>query len=328
VADRPDGDPASSGGVAWQALLAEAAARLRTGAVPSPDAEARWIVEAASGYEGAEFVAGLTTLATVGGVSRLDRMVARRLAGEPLQYVLGRWAFRTLDLMVDHRVLIPRPETEVVAGVALAELARQAAPGLTLLAADLGTGSGAIGLSLAAERADVAVVLTDASADALAVARANLAGIGRAATRVRVSEPGSWFDALPGELAGRLHVVVANPPYVAAADPLPAEVCEWEPPSALFGGGPEGTAALEVLIDGAGSWLAPGGALVLELAPAQASAMLARARDRGYEEVRVVKDLSGRDRALAARWPASPPAGSPADPAGSPARSSVSGVQS
>jgi release factor glutamine methyltransferase len=143
-----------------------------------------------------------------------------------------------------------------------------------------------------------------------------------------VSEPGSWFDALPGELAGRLHVVVANPPYVAAADPLPAEVREWEPPSALFGGGPEGTAALEVLIDGAGSWLAPGGALVLELAPAQASAMLARARDRGYEEVRVVKDLSGRDRALAARWPASPPAGSPADPAGSPARSSVSGVQS
>lgn len=328
MADRPDGDPASSGGVAWQALLAEAAARLRSGAVPSPDAEARWIVEAASGYEGAEFVAGLTTLATVGGVTRLDRMVARRLAGEPLQYVLGRWAFRTLDLMVDHRVLIPRPETEVVAGVALAELARQAAPGLTLLAADLGTGSGAIGLSLAAERADVAVVLTDASADALAVARANLAGIGRAATRVRVSEPGSWFDALPAELAGRLHVVVANPPYVAAADPLPAEVREWEPPSALFGGGPEGTAALEVLIDGAGSWLAPGGALVLELAPAQASAMLARARDRGYEEVRVVKDLSGRDRALAARWPASPPARPPADPAGSPARSSVSGVQS
>lgn len=285
----------------WRELLAEAVDRLEGGGAASAEAEARWIVEAASGYEGAEFATGLDELATVGGVTRFDRMVARRLAGEPLQYVLGRWAFRTLDLMVDPRVLIPRPETEVVTGVGLTELARQAQAGLRLLAADLGTGSGAIGLSLVAERADVDVVLTDASPQALEVARANLAGLGRAATRVTIAEPAPWFDALPPELHGRLHLVVSNPPYVADDDELDPAVRQWEPASALFGGGPSGSAELEELIDGAVAWLVPQGALVLELAPMQADTMCARAEAAGYIEVRVESDLAGRPRALVAR---------------------------
>jgi release factor glutamine methyltransferase len=302
-AARVGGAGAAGEGVGWRELHAEAIARLGAAGVTSPEAEARWIVEAASGNEGAEFVDGLDQLATIGGVTRFDRMVARRVEGEPLQYVLGRWAFRTLDLMVDRRVLIPRPETEVVAGVALDELARQAGAGELLHAVDLGSGSGAIGLSLVAERDDVAVVLTDVSADALDVARSNLAGLGRPATRVTIAAPGSWFDPVAIDLRGRLHLVVSNPPYVADDDDVEPVVRQWEPAGALFGGGPTGAAALEAIIDAALEWLAPGGALVLELAPMQAAAMAARGVAAGYEEVRVVQDLSGRDRVLAARRP-------------------------
>ena len=160
---------------------------------------------AAAGCDDAAWHRELDRPATRRGVASFDSMLARRTAGEPLQYVLGSWGFRTLDLFVDRRVLIPRPETEIVAGCALAELQRRAGglqsggraggalrsstqakvvagrppapphPGSgdgapTLLAADLGCGSGAIGLSLAAERVDVEVVCTDVSADALAVA--------------------------------------------------------------------------------------------------------------------------------------------------------------
>ena len=168
-------------------------------------------------------------------------MLAPARAGEPLQYVLGSWAFRRLDLMVDRRVLIPRPETEEVAGVAV-DLARcvTAAP---LHCADLGTGSGAIGLSLAAElathrpRLDAEVWLTDVSTDALDVARANLAGLGRGAPTVRVAA-GSWFDALPDDLRGRLDVVVANPPYVARrrSGRRRRSCATWEPHVRLFAG--------------------------------------------------------------------------------------------
>src|SRR5688500_6955983 len=124
-------------------------------------------------------------------------MAERRLAGEPLQYVLGSWGFRTLDLFVDPRVLIPRPETEVVAGLAIDALADLDRPGI---AVDLGTGSGAIALSLAAEHwPHVEVWASDASADALAVARANLAALGRRGAVVRLVE-GDWFGALPDDL--------------------------------------------------------------------------------------------------------------------------------
>src|SRR5206468_3011716 len=117
--------------------------------------------------------------------------------GEPLQYVLGHWGFRTLDLLVDPCVLIPRPETEVVAGAAIDELRR--INGRTAL--DLGTGSGAIGLAIAVEVPSAQVWAVDRSPDALDVARANLAGIGRAGARVRLLES-DWFAALPDELRG------------------------------------------------------------------------------------------------------------------------------
>jgi len=296
------------GAVTWRMLAAEAERRIAEAGVTDPGSvavEARRIVERASGNEGAEYVLALDEAATERGVHFFDLMLERRLTGEPLQYVVGRWGFRTLDLLVDRRVLIPRPETEVVAGLALDELDRMRplaeAAGRTLTAVDLGTGSGAIGLALAAERERVDVWLTDASSDALSVARANTVGLGRAATRVRIAE-GEWFAALPAELAGAVDVVVSNPPYVALGDDLPPVVRDWEPPSALFAGA-DGLDDLRVLVAEAPIWLAPGGALVLELAPAQAAALAALALAHGFAQAVVRPDLSGRDRAVVARLP-------------------------
>jgi len=296
------------GAVSWRMLAAEAERRIAAAGVSdagSAAIEARRIVERASGTEGTEYVLGLDEAATERGVHFFDLMLERRLAGEPLQYVVGRWGFRTLDLLVDRRVLIPRPETEVVAGLALDELDRlrplAADRARPLTAVDLGTGSGAIGLALAAEREGVDVWLTDASADALAVARANLVGLGRPAARVRIAE-GEWFAALPAELAGAVDVVVSNPPYVATGDELPPVVREWEPPSALFAGD-DGLDDLRVLVAEAPRWLAPGGALVVELAPCQASVVAAMAADHGFVDAEVRADLTGRDRAVVARVP-------------------------
>lgn len=289
----------SDTGVRWGTLLAEATQRLEAAGLPSPAVDARRIVEEATGAEPVELAAELDRPATVGGVTRFDRMLERRSVGEPLQYVLGRWSFRTLDLLVDRRVLIPRPETEVVAGYALAELDGRAAA--TPLVADLGTGSGAIALSIAVEHPSARVWASDASAAALEVARANLAGIGRPGSRVTLVE-GSWFEALPTELAGTLAVVVSNPPYVARNEELPAEVRDWEPTGALVAG-PTGLEAIEELLAGAGAWLAPGGALVLELAPHQSDAARRSARAHGYASVEIGSDLAGRDRVIVARRP-------------------------
>jgi release factor glutamine methyltransferase len=227
-------------------------------------------------------------------------MVDRRAAGEPLQYVLGRWGFRHLDLLVDRRVLIPRPETEQVVTTALAELAWL---GPDAVVVDLGTGSGAIALSIAAEGAAAAIWATDASPDALLIARANLVGLGGwRAARVRMAE-GSWWDALPPDLAGRVSLVVSNPPYVstpemATLDPV---VADWEPRSALDAG-PTGLEAIAEIVADAPSWLGRPGSLVVELAPHQAAAAEAMAHGAGFDETRVEKDLAGRDRALVARF--------------------------
>jgi release factor glutamine methyltransferase len=221
-------------------------------------------------------------------------MVERRAAGEPLQYVLGRWGFRTLDVHVDSRVLIPRPETEIVVEHALGVIDTLDAR----LAVDLGTGSGVIAMSLAVERPRLAVWGTDASDAALDVARANLAGIGRAATRVRL-ERGDWFDALPQELAGTIDVIVSNPPYVAAGDPLPPEVSDWEPLEALIAG-PTGLEAIERILSAAPSWLRPTGAVVLEIGETQAEQALGLAAPL-FDATEVRVDLVGRPRVLVAR---------------------------
>jgi release factor glutamine methyltransferase len=237
--------------------------------------------------------------------ARLRTLVERRAAGEPLQYVLGRWSFRRLDLRVDRRVLIPRPETEVVAGLAIeAARRRRWSGGGPCAVADLGTGSGAIALAVADEVPAAEVWATDASPAALEVARANLAALRpEAAARVHLAG-GMWYEALPGGLRGRLAVIVSNPPYVTEADytALPPEVRDHEPAGALVAGR-TGRECLEELVDGGLDWLEPGGALVLELAPDQAGALRATAEARGYRAVSVERDLAGRDRALVAHRP-------------------------
>ena len=294
--------PAPDGTVTWRELLAEAVARLGSAGSDSAEVDARWIVADCLGVGRAELGASLGEQATERSVARFDELVARRAQGEPLQYVLGSWGFRSLDLMVDRRVLIPRPETESVVDVALAELDRLGGAERATTVVDLGTGSGAIGLSIATERVRSEVWLTDVSEEALDVARANLVGIGRGAARVRVAA-GDWFEALPGTLEGRIDVVVSNPPYVPVDVDLPSEGARWEPTSALYAG-VDGTSALRRLVALAPGWLQAEGALVCELSPEQADAVRELATEH-FAQVEVVEDLTGRPRTIVARQPRS-----------------------
>jgi release factor glutamine methyltransferase len=281
----------------WRDHYDHARGRLRS------DVEARWLVEEASGFPWAD-IAGGAPRVTQAGLARFNSMLDRRAAGEPLQYVIGHWSFRTLDLMVDHRVLIPRPETEQVVEVALGELDRTGGEGASkkLVAVDLGTGSGAIALSIAAERQGVHVWATDSSNDALDVASANLAGLGGfRATRVRLAQ-GSWWSALPDEIKGRVDLVVSNPPYVSSREmaTLDPTVRDWEPVAALESG-PTGLEAIEAILSGAADWLASGGSAVLEIAPHQADDAIRLARDTGFAAAHAARDLAGRERVLVAR---------------------------
>jgi release factor glutamine methyltransferase len=297
-----------AGVVPWRALLADTEQRLAAAGIASPSVDARRLVEEASGFGGTELILGLDEPAPVTRATHLEGLVARRVAGEPLQYVLGRWAFRSLDLVVDGRVLIPRPETEQVCDLALAELdrfssGRRSGVGPTPddgpVVADLGAGSGALGLAIAVERPGTEVWAVELSPDAAVVCRANVAALGRAAGRVHVVE-GSWFDALPDAVRGGLAVVVSNPPYVAAGDPLPADVADWEPAAALVPG-PTGLEDIARLVADAPRWLAPEGALVVEIGETQGAAVAALARAAGFAEVEIRHDHNQRDRALVAR---------------------------
>ena len=254
---------------------------------------ARWLCETACGLDGDEFTAALDEPATERMVKHLDEMVGRYRSGEPLAYAMGRWTFRRVELMIDRRVLIPRPETELVAEAAI-ELARRVSPRRV---ADLGTGSGAIGLALVDELPidNTEVWLTDASTDALDVARANAAGLGRAAANVRFAQ-GSWWGALPSELRGTFDVVVSNPPYIAVDDTeVDESVREWEPASALFAGG-DGLDDIRAIMTGAREWLKPGGWLVLEIGYRQGDVVLALASECGLVNAEVRNDLAHRPR--------------------------------
>ncbi len=315
-------------------MYAGVRSQLADAGVPEPDISARHIVATAAGCGAADVVAAPRTPMTVRMVMHADAMTARRAQGEPLQYVLGSWGFRKLDLATDQRALIPRPETETVAGIAIEWLAAQVLSGRLRAAniADLGTGCGAIALSIAYEVPGARVFATDSSADALALTAENMAGVGRAAARVSLHR-GDWFDALidvpvptsdpripsgaradhsdgadgaearrlagSHELRGRLDVIVANPPYVADDEELPDEVADWEPHAALHAG-VDGLVDLRRILHEARGWLAPGGLLVLECAPHQTADLAAAAEARGYEAVRIERDLAGRERALVA----------------------------
>lgn len=232
-------------------------------------------------------------------VSELEVAVRRRLAGEPLQYVLGHWPFRGLDLRVTPDVLIPRPETEELVSYALAEV-RTDAPVRVL---DLGCGSGAIGLALLQELRELgrsaSLVSIDVSPSALEVATTNARRYGLDDVSFRC---GSWFTPLAPE--ERFDVVVANPPYVGsdeyrALDP----VLLYEPHGALVSPDYDGVSGFgdpAHIIDHAFDVLECGGTLLLEHGHSQGDVAVATATARGYANVRGVRDLAGHPRFLIA----------------------------
>jgi release factor glutamine methyltransferase len=230
-------------------------------------------------------------------VTAYREAVRRRAKREPLQYITGEAAFRELVLKVDSRALIPRPETEVLVGEALAWAAAHAPARGGLTALDVGTGSGAIALSLLREGTFERVVATDISAGALELAAENAAMLGLG-ERLELRS-GSLWAAVGG--AERFHVIVANPPYVMESERagLMPEVLHHEPEGALFAGA-DGLEVARELVAGAPSRLWPGGLLALEVAPDQAAAVAELMAAAGLEAARVVQDLAGRQRVVLA----------------------------
>jgi release factor glutamine methyltransferase len=234
----------------------------------------------------------------------------RRLDGEPIAYLIGKRGFHAIELMVGPGVLIPRPETELLVDLGLDELQQilnknkainESEHSLTML--DLGTGSGAIALAIAASQPNVSVVATDASQAALDIAQQNAA---RLKLRDRVSFClGSWYAALqtPGDVYRSFDLILSNPPYIAANDPhLSKGDLRFEPQSALTDFG-SGLSCLAAIIDGALAHLKPGGLLVVEHGFDQSPAVLERLALSGFQDIKPHRDLAGHWRVASGRKP-------------------------
>jgi release factor glutamine methyltransferase len=265
-----------------------------------PRRSAEWLLSATTGLSRVELYAYHDRPLTGEERTALRESVKRRAAGEPLQYVTGEVAFRHIVVKVGPGVLIPRPETEVLVDEVLKGLEGVDSPRV----ADPCTGSGAIALSIAHERGDARVWATDIAPAAAAAARNNAERLGLA-ERVTVLE-GDLMAPLPPELRGRLHVVVSNPPYIPTEEmsALPIEVGGFEPHVALDGG-PDGLAVYRRVLAEALDWLEPGGLLAAELDESRVRTAAEEAL-QWYEDVRVVPDLTGRDRIVVARHPGRP----------------------
>ena len=285
----------------WRVLRDRIAAELAAAGIDDAERDARWIVEEVSGHVGAKGWGVLDEPVDDAALARCEALVARRAAGEPVQYVLGHWPFRSLELLVDRRALIPRPETEQVAEVAMVELGRVVTPDREAPphVVDLGTGSGALAFTFVIEVPGALVWAAEADDDALALAWANRAALGLAEWQVPLLH-GSWFDPLPDDLRGQLDLIVSNPPYVGTDEVLPDSVVRWEPARALYAG-PDGLDAVAEIVAGASEWLAPHGVLVVEIGAAQGDAATDLALRAGFAEVDVRPDLAGLDRVLIAR---------------------------
>ena len=275
--------------------VTEVAARLAAAGVPSPEVDARWLVEHVTEVAG--------SCDGCGG-ALLDGLIARRAAREPLQLVLGRTGFRELELLCASGVFIPRPETEIVAGVAIDEVRRHPAP----IVAEPCTGTGAIALSVAVEVAGSRVIATDLDPVAVDLARDNLGRVlaGTAGPPLQGEQveilPGDLLAPLAADLRGRLDVLVSNPPYLPADDrgSWQPEVGDHDPDAALVGGD-DGHEVVARLLGLAADWLRPGGLVVVEIDDRRGTDARAAATAAGLVEVTVVTDLTGADRAVAAR---------------------------
>jgi release factor glutamine methyltransferase len=264
------------------------AAELTESGVPSPRVDAEILVAEVLGISRSEVYALGRDLSD-DEVERLEAFAERRRAREPLAYILGTWGFRGLTLHVDPRVLIPRPETEVLVERALSHLLLLPEPRVL----EVGVGSGAIALAIADEHPRAHVLAVDSSREALAVARENLK---RSSVdgRVELREA----DFLQG-VSGPFDVVVSNPPYVAPEDydSLQPEIRLYEPREALVGVG-----LGETVAGAARDVLAPGGQLLLECGDGQADGLARKLEELDYREVVKTRDLARRERVVEGRW--------------------------
>ena len=222
---------------------------------------------------------------------RFQTLLARHANSEPMGYLIGEQAFFGLNLQVDERVLVPRPDTETLVQWALELLDILPQPPTVL---DLGTGSGAIALALKLQRSTAAIHASDASESALAVARNNAERLALDIT----FHTGDWFDPIPGM---GFHLIVSNPPYIAEGD-AHLYALRHEPISALTGG-PDGLTDLRRLVDGAPGRLHPRGWLLLEHGHDQAERVRSLLQARGFEAVTSRNDLAGIARCSGGRWP-------------------------
>jgi release factor glutamine methyltransferase len=291
----------------WLELRRDITRRLARSPASNPSLEAIWITEDVSGHSGSEWLEIANTVPTARASTRVAEIVERRVLGEPLQYLLGNWQFGSLDLFVDSRVLIPRPETEQLVDWVLTQLEPVPQRGHAFTepswdAVDLGTGSGAIALAIASQRPDARVTAVERYADAAMVARANAAGLGSAARNVTVLE-GDWYSALPTELQGNVRLLMSNPPYLSHAEweALPEEVSGYEPREALVAGA-SGLEYLVQLAREAPEWLESGGLLALEHGDTQQEAILFELeRTEAFVEITGHSDLAGKARFVTAR---------------------------
>ncbi|MDG3042902.1 peptide chain release factor N(5)-glutamine methyltransferase [Roseicyclus marinus] len=269
----------------------------RTGAVLEPMAgreaarEARLMLRAASGWSPARVAVARDDMLDPAVLKLLEAMLARRLAREPLALILGEWEFFGRSFAVTRDTLVPRPDTETLVELALAE------PFGRVI--DLGTGSGAIAVTLLAERTGAEGVAVDVSEGALQVAAANAARHGVAGRLA--FERGDWWQGVTGEF----DLIVSNPPYVSAAEyeALQPEITQWEPRAALTPGGDE-LSAYRAILGGVGAHARPGGRVLVEIGAAQGEAVAALFTAAGLQAVEVHLDMAGKARVVSGRVPA------------------------
>jgi release factor glutamine methyltransferase len=257
----------------------------------TPRLDAELLIGHALGLERIALYTGFDRPLSEPELAACRALLERRGRREPVAYIIGRCGFHGLDLAVDARVLIPRPETEVLVERCLALLGEGAAEML-----DVGTGSGAVALAIKAARSDARVTATDISADALAVAAANAAALG---LEVELLES----DLLAGVAGRRFDLIASNPPYIAEAEmeTLEPEVARFEPRLATVGGA-SGTEVLDRLIAAAADALAPGGWLVVECGAGQAPRVQDVMAAAGGRDVFAERDLAGIERVVGGRW--------------------------
>lgn len=302
-------DDVPGAGVELAAALREAARRLSAAGIATGRADAELLAAHVLGRSRGEVGAAALRGAVLGAAdaARLAALVDERSARVPLQHLTGRAPFRQLELRVGPGVFVPRPETEVVAGLAIEEVARVLASGGTApVAVDLCTGSGAIALAVATEVPAARVVALELDPDAHAWAAANIGDrpelAGRLDLRRGDVEDAADDGGVLADLTGAVDVVVSNPPYIPHwATPVDPEVADHDPALALFGGGEDGLAVPGAVVRTAARLLRPGGLLVMEHADSQGPDARRLVAGAGWAGARTVPDLAGRPRALVVR---------------------------